>query len=148
MATTEEVEKAPRFVADIQTQGLTDTKTGEVAKGHRGMMGATASLLWAVNKLAAEVEQLRGYRTPATQFREHRGSLEDSLATCVQIFDMADLEQHLFKKLALPRGTLKVTPYCRDERLAGWLDTHVVTIEGYGVAGFTNGMPAPLSGGG
>lgn len=34
-------------------------------------------------------------------------------------------------------GDMKVTPYCYDDR-TGW-DTYIVTINGWGVCGFTDG---------
>ncbi len=84
----------------------------------------------------------------ATKFREHRGGLAESMETVVEVETKADLAAHMRSKLA-PFGfnfedaDLMVKPYgenglpMHDERI-GW-DTYVVTIEGYGVAGFTNG---------
>lgn len=76
------------------------------------------------------------------QFREHRGALADSLATARPIKDRAALIEDVRAALA-PFGLLAtdaavtVRPYCFDER-TGW-DTHIVSLDGYGVLGFTDG---------
>lgn len=77
-----------------------------------------------------------------TQYREHRGGLDESMATVREVADRDALVAHLAEGLA-PYGTtvtddmVAVEPYGFDER-NGWF-THIVTIAGYGVAGFTNG---------
>ncbi|MFZ2509085.1 MAG: hypothetical protein WAW79_11515 [Steroidobacteraceae bacterium] len=78
------------------------------------------------------------------QFREHRGSLDNSMETVVELADHAALMDHL-RALAKPwptfppinEKTVSVVPYCRDERI-GW-DTHIVRLVGYGVLGYTDG---------
>lgn len=77
------------------------------------------------------------------KFREHRGSLDESMETCVELDDRADLVAHMRRQLAhyyfeFEDAQLKVEPYAIDKRI-GWLDTHIVTIDGYGVVGFTDG---------
>lgn len=76
------------------------------------------------------------------KFREHRGSLADSMATCIELLDKAALVAHCQRLLkpynkSFEPEQLRVAPYCRDDR-TGW-DTHIVTIDGYGVMGFTDG---------
>jgi hypothetical protein len=74
-------------------------------------------------------------------FREHRGTLEDSMATVVTINNRDELVSHIADKLT-PFGIdvkpedVQVSPYAKDERI-DW-DTYIVTLQGYGVVGFTN----------
>lgn len=80
------------------------------------------------------------------KFREHRGGLDESMATCIEVADRDALVSHIRRQLSqyhygFEPYLLKVTPYGSDKRI-GWLDQHIVTIEGYGVVGFTDG-PAP-----
>lgn len=143
--TTTDAEKAMRFKPGPDGRTLVDTKVGDsfADRLDLGLYGAHGQTLQALNRLAAELEELRAPRLPTSKpirFREHRGSLEDSMATCVDVADMSELHARLFQVLGLPKGKVTVTPYARDERI-DWLDTHVVHIEGYGVAGFTSGMP-------
>lgn len=80
------------------------------------------------------------------KFREHRGGLAESMATVVEVADRAALVAHV-KGLLTPfafggdiGAGLDVRPYDPlrlDERI-GWY-THIVTLEGYGVLGFTDG---------
>lgn len=86
------------------------------------------------------------------KFRQHRGGLQDSLATVVEIADkkalvayLRALFQHWNKELPgvdcnYPRidaDTVKVEKYVFDERI-NW-DTHIVLVKGYGPIGFTDG---------
>lgn len=77
-----------------------------------------------------------------TKVREHRGSLADAMETVFEVQDFAGLVDHMRKTLE-PYGKLvkpedvKVEYYTRDDRI-GW-DTYIVSIDGYGVWGFTNG---------
>lgn len=76
------------------------------------------------------------------RFREHRGSLEDSLKTTVELKDGRALLEYATGKLGpFPPKSLRVKHYCFDERV-GW-DTHIVMIKGYGVFGFTDGPVEP-----
>jgi hypothetical protein len=79
------------------------------------------------------------------QFREHRGALLESMRTVRTVKSMAELR-------AICRGLLgaygsvpsddqiKMRPYGYDGRIK-W-HTYIVTVEGYGVVGFTDG-PLP-----
>jgi hypothetical protein len=77
------------------------------------------------------------------KFRFHRGSLEDSLATVVEVGSMAELRAVIEKEWGLicPTGDepLSVEPYGYDARI-DW-DTHLVLWK-YQPVGFLNG---PLS---
>jgi len=76
------------------------------------------------------------------KFREHRGSLLDSMDTVREFKTKQDLVDHLQKKLdQFGRGKydvskMTVEPYVFDHRI-GW-DTHLVHLAGYGVLGYTN----------
>lgn len=85
----------------------------------------------------------------AIKFREHRGGLAESMRTQCLVHSLDELRETVILRLApweavieklIDRHGLKVAPYGYDER-TGW-DTHIVTLEGYGVIGFTDG---PLS---
>lgn len=77
------------------------------------------------------------------KLREHRGNLADSLATTINIEPTIDaLFIAIRYSLALygahvDAGAIKVSPYGFDKRI-GW-DTHIVTVDGYGVFGFSDG---------
>ena len=79
------------------------------------------------------------------RFREHRGSLADSMETTVNVADHSALLDHI-RKLAqawptfppVTPETVHIKPYGWDERI-GW-DTHIVTLDGYGVLGYTDGV--------
>jgi hypothetical protein len=76
------------------------------------------------------------------KFREHRGSLADSMCTVVDVADRAALIALIRERLdafhfTFPDDALKIAPYAADSR--NGRDTHIVTIDKYGVAGFTNG---------
>jgi len=78
------------------------------------------------------------------KFREHRGGLAEAMETVVEVEGMRGLVAHM-QKLAeqwpsmpvINVNTVKVKPYGFDSRI-NW-DTHLVTVEGYGVFGFTDG---------
>lgn len=76
-------------------------------------------------------------------YRDHRGSLGDSMATLRALSSRAALVEYLRASLgpAAPpdlAAKLNIEPYARDPRI-GWEDTHIVTIAGFGVVGFTDG---------
>ncbi len=75
------------------------------------------------------------------KFREHRGMLDDSMKTVVEVADrealVSLLQSRLRDGVTFKDEDLKIEPYVYDKRI-GW-DTYIVTIKGYGVAGFTNG---------
>lgn len=77
------------------------------------------------------------------KFREHRGAYMDSMATVVEIADHAALVDHIRSMLAPYRfefdsRLLRVKPYGGIDSRNGW-DTYIVTIDGFGVVGFTDG---------
>lgn len=76
------------------------------------------------------------------KFRDHRGSLADSMATVVEVSGRDALVSLLAGRLEkygfeFADRDLVIAPYGYDRRI-DW-DTHIVTIDGYGVAGFTDG---------
>lgn len=79
------------------------------------------------------------------KFRPQRGSLDAAMAEVQEFAGRAELVAHIAERLA--RWGFVVTPtmvhvrkYGFDKRI-GW-DTHIVTVDGYGVFGFTDG-PTP-----
>lgn len=79
------------------------------------------------------------------QFREHKGSLSDSMETTCFVRDHEHLAAIIRDRLyqfcfSLDDHAVTVRPYAADSRI-GW-DTHVVKLDGYGVIGFTDG-PVP-----
>lgn len=82
------------------------------------------------------------------RFKEHRGGLSESMTTVVEVANRAALLEHLRRLLSpYPRSppitdeTVHVTRYGWDDRI-GW-DVHIVTLDGYGVLGFTDGPMRP-----
>jgi hypothetical protein len=82
-------------------------------------------------------------------FREHRGSFEDSMETLCHfdsrseliLYCAALLSQYDFR---FERDQFHEEPYCIDPghldmRVEPPWNTHIVTIDGYGVMGFTDG---------
>jgi hypothetical protein len=77
------------------------------------------------------------------KFREHRGTLAESMETTVEVASLDELLAHLapiVAPIALTAERIAIAPYAIDPRI-GW-DTYLVFITGYGVAGFLNG-PLP-----
>lgn len=81
------------------------------------------------------------------KFRPQRGSLDAAMAEAQEFAGRAELVAHITEELA-PWGFV-VTPtmvhvekYGGIDKRIGW-DTYIVTVDGYGVFGFTDG-PAPL----
>lgn len=84
------------------------------------------------------------------KFREHRGTLADSMQTQVELPDRAALLAHIAKLLE-PFGYkfepswVHVEPYAWYEADKAYWDkrvrwhTYIVTLDGYGVLGFTDG---------
>lgn len=78
-----------------------------------------------------------------TKVRQHRGNLSDSMETVCEVQDFDQLLAVVRESLE-PFGqivsaeTVHVEPYTWDARI-GW-ETHLVTIDGYGVWGMTDGM--------
>lgn len=78
------------------------------------------------------------------KFREHRGNLADSMATAVEVASFDELLAHI-RKLAEPwptfppvtAWTVHVARYSGIDSRTGW-DTHIITLDAYGVLGFTD----------
>lgn len=74
--------------------------------------------------------------------REHRGHLGDSMATVREVKNRDELLGIIQEQLR-PFGVdvkpaqLHVEPYMYDDRI-GW-NTHIITIDGYGVWGMADG---------
>jgi hypothetical protein len=88
-------------------------------------------------------------------YRDHRGSLDDSMKTVQYFRDRHRLEAYLASDLAsfnavLIRDSIVVEPYASDDRI-GWNDTHIVRgrLDGMPkdelfVLGFTDGPVPPI----
>lgn len=81
-----------------------------------------------------------------TKVREHRGSLSNSMGTVFEVEDFNGLLDAISKSMfpigspfgvKLSPGRVHVEHYTYDDRI-GW-DTYIVSIDGYGVWGFTDG---------
>jgi hypothetical protein len=79
------------------------------------------------------------------KFREHRGGLNESMETLVEVPDRAALLEHLRTVAArwpmapeITDETVSVNPYYGLDDRTGW-DTHIVVIKDYGPMGFTDG---------
>lgn len=77
------------------------------------------------------------------KLREHRGSLADSLGTAIDIEGRSALVKHIQDVLEpfgidVKDSAVSVTPYADNGRVDGWANTHIVTVAGYGVFGFTD----------
>ena len=82
-------------------------------------------------------------------YRPHRSSLSASMAEAVDVDGFDGLVNHLREELwhwptamEFREDQVHVRPYIGFDDRVGWRDVHVVTIDGYGVMGFTEG-PAP-----
>jgi hypothetical protein len=76
------------------------------------------------------------------KFRPHRGSLEEAMQEVVELETAQDLIDHLesqYEHLDASAPTINVEPYGYDNRI-DW-DTHIVSIAGFGVVGFTDRVP-------
>jgi hypothetical protein len=79
------------------------------------------------------------------RYRQHKGSLADSMATECEVDGRDGLIRQLRREfrnwptIEFPDDAVRIEPYhCDDDRI-GWKDVHIVTIDGYGVAGFCEG---------
>lgn len=70
------------------------------------------------------------------KFRWHRGLLVDSMATVVDVANLAALVE-ILNDGGIPPGKIEIKPYGPDLRI-GWTDQHMVKVDGF-VAGFTDG---------
>lgn len=82
------------------------------------------------------------------RYRPHKGLLADSVALTIEVDGLAGLIRHLRKELAPYEGwsglpfmndAVHVEPYHGDDDRIGWIDVHIITIDGYGVVGFCEG---------
>ena len=78
------------------------------------------------------------------RFREHRGMLDESMATTIEVADRAALVEIIRARLAVndffvTDDMVQSKPYGHDKRI-GW-DQHLVTVTGYGVVGMTDAPP-------
>lgn len=78
------------------------------------------------------------------KYRPHRGMLAESMAETREFPSRAALVEHIRQELAdfsvpVLDEHLHIKPYGYDERI-DW-DTHIVTLDGYGVLGFTDSAP-------
>jgi hypothetical protein len=77
------------------------------------------------------------------KFRQHRGSLTDSMTTVVEIEPTieaitAEIEKNLQPcSKAITVDRVHVQPLVFDKRI-GW-NTHTVWLDGFGVCGYTDG---------
>ena len=77
-------------------------------------------------------------------YRPHRGSLKDSMKLVVEVEDMKSLVKEIqFDHITIDdkyinENTVHIQPYEILDSRTNW-NTHVVTIDGYGAVGFTNG---------
>ncbi len=79
----------------------------------------------------------KDYKADGFLYRDHRGSLADSMSTVQQMDSIEDLETHLSKVYKQPSvGIITVEPYVYDKRV-GW-NTYIVCVDGRAV-GFTDG---------
>lgn len=82
------------------------------------------------------------YKELMLKFREHRGGLQESMETVVEVVGRSDLAMHLADVLGrtVTPAALSSSPYGGMDNRIGW-DTHLVMLEGFGPVGFTD---APL----
>jgi hypothetical protein len=78
-----------------------------------------------------------------TVFREHRGSLADSMKTMVDLPDCETAIRHIRKHSFIPNTFLICMPYTGPDWRIDWPRTYIVINE-YGPIGFADG---PLFGG-
>lgn len=76
------------------------------------------------------------------KFREHRGQLGDSMETVKELPDRAALIDHLYASFPQPLNfeNIKIEPYFMEPDVRiDWDQTYIVTLDGIGVIGFTDG---------
>lgn len=79
-----------------------------------------------------------------SRYRDNRRTLADSLDTTIDMLGRAQLLAHLRRDLSVVGvefrdDDVRVRPYGGDDDRCGWKDVHIVTIDGFGVVGFTEG---------
>lgn len=83
------------------------------------------------------------------RFREHRGSLADSLATLVELDTRAQLIEHIENCYACfihgyDFSEIRIEPYFMEpDARCGWERTYIVSLPGLGVIGFTDETAPP-----
>lgn len=79
------------------------------------------------------------------RYRPHKGRLDDSMALVATFKNLDALIFYMREVELKPYGfrfndsQVRVTPMHMDDDRIGWKDIHIVTIDGYGVMGFTEG---------
>jgi hypothetical protein len=76
------------------------------------------------------------------RIRENRSTIQDSLATTLEVEGREQMVRHIFDRLGekgvvVTDEMIHVTPYGFDDR-TGW-DEHIIVVERFGVFGFTDG---------
>lgn len=72
------------------------------------------------------------------KFRPHRELLDDAMKEVVEFNNKEELSSILNDKYnSVDTSNFKVESYGGYDERIGW-DTHIVTLEGYGVLGFTD----------
>lgn len=83
------------------------------------------------------------------KFRQHRGTLAESMETVVELADRAALDAYLVKQLKpwmdVTPERIEAKPYTHDRRI-DW-DTWAVLVDGT-IVGFTDGDPGEVVAGG
>lgn len=79
-------------------------------------------------------------------FREHRGSLDESMGTLVTLSGRRELLAHVHRLLDPWRvrfHDIEIELYSdKPDTRIGWKQTYVVKVSGYGVVGFTDSEAA------
>lgn len=79
------------------------------------------------------------------RYRDHRGSLDESLKTTREFTHKRELIEYLqndLKRYAyFPKEEeFRIEPYSGDDDRIGWKDVHIVRINGFGVLGMVEGV--------
>jgi hypothetical protein len=83
------------------------------------------------------------------RLRENRATIQDSLATTLEVEDRDQLVRHIFntlgkKGVVVTDEMVHVTHYGFDERI-DW-DEHIIVVDRFGVFGFTDAPCPPNAG--
>ena len=77
------------------------------------------------------------------KFREHRGTLDDSMKTVIELRDRPQLIRHLRNLLPtsieVTEATVTIKFYSGFDSRIEWRETYMVQIRNFGVAGFIDG---------
>jgi hypothetical protein len=76
-------------------------------------------------------------------FRPHRGTLDDAMLECISVSSLDEVWQNVDIGKYGIKKKMKIEYYCYDERIK--LETYIITNEGWGVVGFSNGLLPQLS---